>query len=126
MPSSFSYEIHQEEQYVEVHAGGSFTHWDLLKIIHQLHKDDPKKEKPDLWVLDRSFELSLYSFPPLVQGILSLIARCAIRKGCRSAILAADEFQKAKVDLYCTEAVELPYEIQSFTSRSQALDWLFN
>lgn len=125
MRTPLTYEIVSKETYVEVHASGTVSHWDLLKIIHQLHRDDPKKTKPDLWVLDENLEFSLYSFPPIIQGIAALIARNAVRNGCRSAILAADEFQKAKVEFYCTEAAAvLPFEIRAFTSCREAVDWL--
>ena len=98
-------------------------HWDILKIIHHLHRNDPRKETPDLWILDPECDFSFHSFPMIVQGVLRLVAK-TIKKGCRSAILAADEFQRVKVDLYCAEATVLPYEIRTFTARDEAVDWL--
>ncbi len=119
------HEIKQKERFVEIHVTGRMSHWDILKIVHELQKSDPHKEKPDLWVLEPELDLPLHSFPRIVQGILTLVARHAV-KGCKSAILAADEFQRMKVELYCFEATSLPYKIRSFTSRQKATDWLLS
>jgi hypothetical protein len=125
MHAPLAYKIFKGDDCTEVHISGSGTHWDLLKIIHQLSQTDPQKEKPDLWVLAPDLDISLYSLSPLVQGILALMARFGmLKKGCKSAILATDELQKAKMELYCAEASVLPFEIQAFTARDQALNWL--
>ncbi len=125
MSGPLTFTITQRETHTEVQLSGSGSHWDLLKIIHRLRQSDPQKEKPDLWVLATDLDVSLYSLSPLVQGILALMTRYGmLKKGCRSAILAADELQKAKMELYCAEASALPFEIQAFTARDKALDWL--
>lgn len=120
------YEILPQEGYVEVHVSGKVSHWDLLRVVHELHKKDPKKDTPDLWILDQELDFSLHSFPPLVQGLLNLMSRALIKNGCKSAILAADEFQRAKIELYCAETAVLPYEIRTFTSRAETLNWLLS
>ncbi len=117
------YQIERQPHFVEIHLSGSVSHWDVLGIIHQLHKGDPRKEIPDLWILDPDCDFSFHSFPPIVQGILKLASR-HIKNGCRSALLAADEFQRVKMDLYCAEAAVLPYEIRTFTARDEAVSWL--
>lgn len=121
-----TYQIIDKEDYIEVCADGTACHWDLLKVIHKMKQLDAKKEKPDLWILAESLNFSLYSFSPLIQGIQCLLARFAVKKGCKSAILAADEFQKAKIDIYCAEASALPFQLQAFTTRADALAWLLN
>ncbi|MBI9019636.1 MAG: hypothetical protein JEZ10_00065 [Verrucomicrobia bacterium] len=120
-----AYQIKPQSNFVEVHASGRLSHWDVLGIIHQLHKNDPRKETPDLWILDPDLDFAFHSFPPVVHGILKLIGQ-RLKKGCRSAILTADEFQRSKIDLYCAEAAVLPYETLAFTSRDEALAWLLN
>ncbi|QHI69691.1 hypothetical protein [Tichowtungia aerotolerans] len=124
--SASTYKIVQKENYAEVHASGKLSPWDFLEIIYRLHRADPKKEKPDLWVFDKNVDFPLHSFPRLAQGVMNLLIRSAIKEGCRSAILTADEFQKAKAELYCAEAAFLPFEVRAFTDRSQALAWLLN
>ncbi|MBL7016650.1 MAG: hypothetical protein ISR84_03740 [Kiritimatiellales bacterium] len=121
-----TYEIVPQDGFVEVHVSGKVSHWDLLKIVHALHKKDPKKETPDLWILDQDLDFSLHAFPTIIQGLLNLVARGAVKKGCKSAILAADKFQCAKVDIYCAEAAVLPYEIRAFTCRTETMDWLLS
>lgn len=117
------YQITRQPHLVEVHMSGKMSHWDVLGVVFKLYKQDPGKETPDLWILDSGCEFSLYSFPPIVQGILKLATK-TVKKGCRSAILAADEFQRLKMELYCAEAKALPYEVRAFTDRGEALDWL--
>jgi hypothetical protein len=121
-----TYNIREKTGFVEVNATGNISYWDLLKIVHDLYKRDPKKEIPDLWVLDENFDFPLCSYSPLIQGILKLASRCGIKRGCESATLAADEFQRIKVAMYCTEASALPYDIQAFTSRETAVAWLLD
>ena len=119
-------EIVYKEAHVEVHASGQASQWDLLKLIYQLQKNDPKKKTPDLWVLAEDFELSLYSFPPVIQGVLALIMRNKIKRGAKSAILAVNQFQKAKANIYCEEAASLPFPLQAFTNRDEAMEWLLS
>ena len=116
-------EIQRKANHVEVHVSGTLSHWDVLKTIHDLHKHDPHKKTPDLWVLHPELNFSMYSFPVIVQGILKLTARL-MKNGCNSAILAADEFQRAELDMFCREAAVLPYEVRCFTSHGKALEWL--
>jgi hypothetical protein len=115
--------IQRQNGCTEVYVSGKLDHWDALKIVHDLYKNDPHKETPDLWILDPNLDFSFHSFPPVIEGILKLVSR-GLKKGCRSAILAADEFQRVKVDLFCREAAALPYEIQAFTDRDEATQWL--
>ncbi len=119
------YTILNHDRFVEIQLAGQVSPWDILKLIHELYRKDPEKQTPDLWVLDQNLDFSMHSFPPVLKGLLKLTARLA-KKGCNSAILSADEFQRAEIDMYCQEAATLPYEVQNFTNRKNALSWLLD
>lgn len=126
MAMSTTYKILKQDHFVEIHLAGHVSPWDVLKIIHELYRQDPGKQIPDLWVLDENLDFSMHSFPSILKGLLKLAARM-VKGGCRSAILSADEFQRVKLDMYCQEAVAiLPYEVRNFTNRNRALSWLLD
>lgn len=44
--------------------------------------------------------------------------------GSKTALVAADEFMRVPLELYKVEAAVLPFEIQIFNNRADALQWL--
>jgi hypothetical protein len=107
---------------VEVKIWGETCKEEVLQIIRKLHEDDPEKEKQDLWLVAAE---SMVPFDALA-SIAEVTGELVGRKRCkgRSAIVAANVFHKARLDLYSIEAAILPFPLKVFLSKDEALKWL--
>ena len=119
--SKFS--IHPQERHVEVKIDGDCSPWDMLKVIHQLSRNDPHKEIPTVWILGPDFNLSIHSYMTFIMSILKFIGQ-RVKKGARTAVVAVNEFQRCKTDFFCAEASALPYKMKSFLSQKEAVEWV--
>jgi hypothetical protein len=117
------HDISRVEDIAEVKVWGQVTEAEIASIILDLHRQDPAKEKNDLWTVAPESMLPFRSFPLLVDMTRKLLpsgARCV----GRSAMVAADAFRKAQLDMYTREAESLPFQIRVFLSRDEATKWL--
>ena len=116
------YEINKTKELVEVRLSGKTTERELLEIIGRLQAEDPRKTLCDMWVLAPETLVPATSYPEIAQTIEYICS--ADLEGARSAIVAANELQKAQVELYTIEAADLPFEIRVFRSEDEARAWL--
>jgi hypothetical protein len=116
------YRIEEKDDLLEVRIWGDLSKWDVLKIIFTLRQKAPRKEKSDLWLIgdDAIVPYDTFSF------IISNASRMFPPKAAcsKSAFVADSEFQRAQVELYCSAAKAFPFEIQIFTARADAVQWL--
>ena len=117
-----SYHIEPRTGYVEVHVSGQTSARELLEIVQILRDRDPRKQIPDLWMLEGDTMVPLSAFWTLAEGVRAL---CSPDLACsRTALVASGPMQAGLLDLYRAEAADLPFEIRIFTSRDEALGWL--
>ena len=91
-------------------------------IIWELSRKDPRKECPDLWLFSEESHVPFAHFNEIARAIKGLIPRDAV--GNKTAMVAANAFQKAQIEMYPAEASILPFNIQLFGSRTEAVEWL--
>ena len=117
-------EIHERDGYFEVRVPTGATMFDLLKTVGELSQRDQTKRLCDLWLFEKDVQLSYNLFAGTAQAIQRLCPPGM--KGNRTAIVAADAFQQAQLELYRAEATRLPFEIRVFSDQATALRWLTN
>jgi hypothetical protein len=120
--SFVSYRIQEHDDLMEIEVWGSTSVWEVLGILYKLHRNDPHKETPDLWILSAESIIPISGFARVVNGLQVLCAN--LIQGCRSAVVTENEIQKAEMEMFREEAQGLPYEIGVFTSREEAVVWL--
>lgn len=117
-----AYEIEKKDRYIEVRVSGETSVWEVLRIIHELHRQDPGKRLPDLWRVAAESQVPFVHLSTIAHAVISLLPRGA--PGNRSAILAATAFQAAQLRMYEAEASILPFPVRVFVSEDEALAWL--
>lgn len=117
--------ITPHKEHVEIKILESMTQWDLLHVVHELYRMDPRKQTPDLWTLDASLDLSRASIPIIIRAIWNLASRL-ISGGASSAIVSATPAQHKRVLEYCEKAAPFPYKVKCFTDLDTARRWLLN
>ena len=116
------YQIEERDGYVEVSVSGHTSEWEALSIIFQLRMRDPRKTVPDLWTLASESVIHLPAFPLIADAVARLCPPGFA--GAKTALVAADGFQKALMETYRDEMRRLPFEMGVFESRDEAVQWL--
>ena len=116
------YKIEDRDCYVEVSVWGEANRWEVLEALRKLHRRDPRKEIPDMWLISEETVFPVEWHLPVATATEKLCAKGCI--GARSAIVVADKLHKAQLDLYRKQARELPYQMRVFTERKDAEIWL--
>ena len=119
-----SYKIRPADGIVEIDIWGQTNKWEVLEVLGQLRARDPGKKVCDLWVVAEDTTLPVDAFYSVAETVKKLCTVDMVQAGCRSAILAANEFHKALLSMYLHEARELPFTVGVFTSRDDAMAWL--
>jgi len=110
----------------EVDVWGLVTESEIAGILVELRGLDPAKERHDLWNIAPESMLPFKSFEAVVGVTRKLLPPGAGGLRGRSAMVAADSFRKAQLDMYAKEAELLPFRIRVFLDRGEALEWLKN
>ena len=116
------YRIHRSDGIVEVEVSGNTSVTELLSAVRELRAMDPRKEVSDLWTISEDIVVPFAEFSTIVANIKALCTSDMV--GCKTALVANGEFQRAVMDLYRSEAKALPFQIGVFASREQAIHWL--
>jgi len=116
------YEIEKKESFFEVRVTGETSKHEILRIIRELARLDRGKNLPDLWLVASESQVPFVQFADIAQAIRSLLPREAL--GNKTAIVAADAFHEAQLDLYRSEATMLPFPVRVFRSRDEAVEWI--
>ena len=116
------YRIQERDGFSEIHVSGETSKWEVLKAIRQLRDRDPRKETSDLWVISNTSMVPFAEYSTIVEAVRSLCSSDMI--GNKTAIVAADELQKAELDMFRSQAEALPFEMRVFISRDEAVEWL--
>jgi hypothetical protein len=116
------YRIQKTDGFVEIYLWGETSPGEVLVVLRRLHDLAPSKELSDLWIFSSECVIPCEAYQTIVKAAQSLC--CTGMIASRSAIVAADQFQKAQLELYLREAQNLPFEIGAFTERDEAVEWL--
>ena len=116
------HEIEKRDGFFEVRLFGEPTKFELLLIIAELSIKDPGKRHPDLWVMGAEVLIPYASFRGIAEGIAFAFVTPPVAK--KTAIVAADAFQKAQCELFRLEASVLPLDIRVFQSYEEAVAWV--
>lgn len=120
---SMEYEIKQEDRFFEIHLNAGASKLDVLRAVAELARRDPGKQHPDVWVVAPEFQIPLPHYGEVAGAIAHALPCTPVSN--RSAIVAANPFQKAQFEIYQLEAKALaqPLEIRVFLSRKDAVEW---
>ena len=116
------YKIEKKETFFEINISGEVSIFDVLAVVEELAGKDPRKHYPDLWIVAPEIEIPYSQYRNIAQAIDKLFIEPPIAD--KTAIVAADQFQKAQLEMYQQEASNLPLDIQIFTSRDDAVAWI--
>ena len=117
-----SYQIYERDGWIEVQVLEKTSPQELLTAIRDLQRRDPRKEVPDLWTFSEDSIVPYVEFPTIVASVKALCNGELV--GCKTALVAKNEFQRVVMDLYRVAAKILRFEIGVFSSREQAIEWL--
>ncbi len=115
-------QIEKKDGFFEVCVSGETSKSEVLRVVQELHRLDSGKKFPDLWVIARESEVPFVHFAEIAESIRKLLPRGAV--GNRTAIVAADVFHEAQLDMYRAEASILPFPVRVFLCRDEAVKWL--
>ncbi len=117
------YTIQPLDDFVEIQITGQPSMWELLNVLRQLRERDPRKKKPDVWIIseDTVFPLEWHT---QIANTLQRLCLPDMAVGAKSAIVVCNEFQRAQFEMYRQQAQSLPFEVGVFKSRANALKWL--
>jgi len=118
--------IRRTADIAEVDVWGQVTAAEIAGIVVELSRQDPAKDKHDLWNIAQESMLPFKSFWAIVEVTRKLLPPGVRECRGRSAMVASDEFRKAQLDMYTREAESLPFRIRVFLSRDEAMKWLGN
>jgi hypothetical protein len=117
-----AFRIEKTEDFIEVHLWGNGDESEVVDILRKLHEMAPRKEISDLWLLSEEYVVPWDAFFRIVKEVTRLLSRDIITN--KSAIVVANHLQMAQARLYLEEAKRLPFEIDAFMTREEAIRWL--
>jgi hypothetical protein len=117
-----AYRIEEKDSIFEVHMWGQTSRWEVMEIVHQLQRKDPRKESCDLWIFSETGGVFFDEFPEIVKAVASLCSSDMAAN--KTALVASDGFLRAQLELYRAEAAGLPFEIRVFETKENAVQWL--
>jgi hypothetical protein len=116
------YEIDQRDGFFEITLSGDPTKFEILNAFAELVRRDPQKRYPDIWIVAPEVRIPYMDYSQIAGAIASVHTKPTILK--KSAIVAADAFQKAQLELFREEMSSLPLDLQVFQSRDEAVAWI--
>ena len=116
------YLIEEVDSIFEVHVSNPTSQREILQAIEELAAKDPRKERCDLWCFSDEAIVSLEEYPKIAQAIKSLCPPDMV--GNKTALVVSSDLQRVAANMYRSDAADLPFEIEVFTSREDALRWL--
>lgn len=120
-----NHRIIEKKGHVEIHLIGRTSKWEIIKIIFELQRNDPKKQRKGMWFLNEHVDFKKHSLPLIIKGIMNLVVRNTLQSGAKTAIIAANEQQHELVDVFCANAAShLPYPVKGFATIEEATLWL--
>ena len=115
--------IEKRDGICEVRLFGDVSKFELLLIVAELSFKDPGKRHPDLWIIGAEVQIPYARFKGVSEGIR--FAHVKPPASRRTAIVAADELQRAQCELFRVEAIAaLPLDIRVFMSYEEAVAWV--
>jgi len=114
--------IEKRDGFFEVRLFDDVSKFELLLIIVGLSIKDPGKKYPDLWVIGPEVQVPYARFRGISEAIGYAFDKPPAAR--RTALVAADEFQRTQCELYRLEAAALPLEIRVFLSYEDAVAWV--
>ena len=117
-----AFKITEHESFLEACISGPSSKEEIIQVVGQFAKMDPNKLLPDLWVFADENRIPFSDYIQIAEAIKKHIPSSPA--GQKSAFVASDALQKAKLELYVSEASILGLNIQLFDSRDQALAWI--
>ena len=118
------YNIQKKETFFEINISGEVSIFDVLAVVEELAQQDPGKHYADLWIVAPEIEIPYSQYRNIAKAIDKLFVNPPIVS--KTAIVTADQFQKAQLEMYQAEAFDLPLDIRVFTSRDEAVTWINN
>lgn len=115
-------DITYREDYIEVRVLDDPSVREILTTVKALRDRDPRKEISDVWIFSEDSIFPMDMIRIVAESILTLCTDTMV--GRRSAIVAANAFQKAAFDFVRYEASILPYEVKVFLSPDEAVGWI--
>ena len=112
--------LRKKPDFFEVNISGPTSKYEMVEALGLLIRKNPGKTRPDLWTFSEETTMSLEIFSAVSES-LSYATPHPVEP--RSALLAANDFQKAQLLLFLPAVKHLPFEIDVFTSRDEALRW---
>ncbi len=116
------YRIEEVDSIFEVRVSNPTSQREILQAIGELAGKDPRKERCDLWYFPHEASVSLEEFSEIVRVVKSLCPPDMV--GNKTALLVSGELQRVAAHMYRSDAADLPFETEVFTSREDALRWL--
>jgi hypothetical protein len=118
------YRIYERDSIVEVLVWGMISAPEIIEALRELHHRDSRKQISDLWNMSESSMVPLTAFSEIIEAVHTLCSPDMV--GRKSAIVVSSGLQKMAAQLYLSAAKDLPFEIQAFTSRKDAISWLMS
>ena len=116
------YAIEKKARYLEIRVWGETSKHEVIAIIAELDAKDRGKTLPDLWLVAGESQVPFWDYRDIAESALSLLPAGA--KGNKTAVVAANIFHKAQLNMYREEAAILPFPVRVFGSRDEAEAWL--
>ena len=117
-----AYEITAHDDFLEVRLSGETSKYEIIEIVGRLARLDPLKSRPDLWILAPEIHVPFTDLVQIAEAIGKKVPPEAA--GSKTAYVVADEFQRAKLELYISEAAILTFDMRTFGSRDDAVAWM--
>ena len=117
------YAIEEQDGRFEIQLWGATSKWEVLEIVYQLYRRDPRKRRGDLWFIRQSDAIPFVAYPEIVEAVQRLGASLETT-GARSAVVTDDALQRAQLEMFRSAASGLPFEIGVFATREEAVRWL--
>jgi len=113
--------VEDKQDYILVALWGEATKWDVIQAVGRIREINPRKERPDIWVVTEEVVIPMADYVSIVEKALSAFPKDF--EGARSAIVVANGFQLEMVKLYKKELSKVPYEVGLFLDLDEARAW---
>ena len=117
-----AYEIEQVDGHFEMRLSGVTSKFEIMEMIGELTRRNPGMKRPGMWFIEPESQVPFSEFTALAGAIARVLPAVKVRS--RTALVSSDEFQRAQMNMFLSEASMRSYEIQIHSSREEALAWL--
>ena len=115
------YRIEEVDSIFEVRLSNPTSQREILRAIGELAGKDQERTVRSL-VFSHGSPGEPEEFSEIVRVVKSLCPPDMV--GNKTALLVSGELQRVAAHMYRSDAADLPFEIEVFTSREDALRWL--